>query len=597
MTTNPYASKSLLEKVYSKVVGRRVEITAIISALAAGRNVLLEGPPGTSKSTILKTIAENCGVAFYMVEGSSDLTPQKLVGVFNPAKVIADGFKPEYFEPGPLVKAMTEGGILYIEEFNRMSEEAANTLIRAAEDREIAVPRLGVIRAKPSFRIICAMNPYDDVGTRKVSRALLDRFVRVKMDYQSREEEIEIVKLRTGSKNKPLVELAVDIARESRRHRAVKMGSSVRGAIDMVLIAENLEKIKGELSVDDLLLAAKMAFTTKIWLRDTSKTLDEVVEEIFWKVLGAKKQFSFPLSKAGEKDVEENEKTHSVDVSDLEKLANTAQVAPRRAALILSSEKKLLENLRFLGLRGLDTLAKTYFFLPYDSREIARKIGTYLIVCFAEQLTLGKKGLIRTNRWSAFSDLDVESTVEKILEKPGVDYDTFVFFSKKRHRRAYALIIDRSFSMSGLRLFLAALVAASLVYAEREVDDFSVLAFNTKVNLLKNFDEKVPAETLVDSILSLTACGYTDIHKALTEAYTLLTARGYEPKAILITDAEWTAGDNPLKAAKLYKTLHVVAVPSKWIGFGEALARLGGGKFVLIRSINEIADKLSSLLD
>lgn len=596
MDVNPYANRSLLEKVCSKIVGRRTEVVAIISALAAGRNVLLEGPPGTSKSTILKAIAENSGVSFYIVEGSSDLTPQKLVGVFNPARVMTDGFKPEYFEPGPLVKAMIEGGILYIEEFNRMSEDAANTLIRAAEDHEIAVPRLGIIKAKPSFRIICAMNPYDDVGTRKVSRALLDRFIRIKMDYQSREEEIEIVKVRTGSRNLLLIELAVDIARESRRHRAVKMGSSVRGAIDMVLIAENIEKIKGKLSIDDLLLAAKMAFTTKIWLKDTSRTPDEVIEEIFWKVLGTKKTLPFPLSKTSEKSNKE-EKKHQVDISDLEKIADTAQVAPRRTALILSSDKKLIEDLELLGLRGLDTLAKVYFFLPYDTREIARKIGTYLIVRFAEQYTSGRRGFTKTSSWSDFSDLDVESTIEKILEKPGVDYDTFVFFSKKRRRRAYALIIDRSFSMSGLRLFLAALIAASLVYAEREVDDFSVLAFNTKVDLLKNFDEKVPAETLVDSILSLTACGYTDIHKVLTEAYTLLTARGYEPKAILITDAEWTAGDNPLKAAKLYKTLHVVAVPSKWIGFGEALARLGGGKFVLIRSIDEIAGKLSSILD
>ncbi|RLE81433.1 MAG: hypothetical protein DRJ52_04210 [Thermoprotei archaeon] len=595
MNTNPYTSKSLLKKVCSKVVGRKTEITAIISALAAGRNVLLEGPPGTSKSTILKTIAENCGIAFYIVEGSSDLTPQKLVGVFNPAKVMAEGFKPEYFEPGPLLKAMKEGGILYIEEFNRMSEEAANTLIRAAEDREIAVPRLGVIRAKPSFRIICAMNPYDDVGTRRVSRALLDRFVRIKMDYQSREEEIKIVKLRTGSRNLPLIELAVDIARESRRHPAVKMGSSVRGAIDMVLLAENIENIKGELSVDDLLLAAKMAFTTKIWLRDTSRTPDEVVEEIFWKVVGSRKQSIVPLSRVSEGS-SGKEKKHSVDVGDLERLSDMAQVAPRRTALILSSDEKLLENMESLGLRGLDTLAKVYFFLSYDSREIARKIGTYLVIRFAEQCTLGMRGFTRTSSWSDFSDLDVESTVEKILEKPGVDYDTFVFYSKKRRGKAYALIIDRSFSMSGLRLFLAALIAASLVYAEREVDDFSVLAFNTKIDLLKNFDEKLLAETLIDSILSLTACGYTDIHKALTEAYNLLNSRGYEPKAILVTDAEWTAGENPLKAAKLYKTLHVVAVPSKWIGFGEALARLGGGKFVLIRSVDEIADKLSLLL-
>jgi MoxR-like ATPase len=194
--------------------------------------------------------------------GAPTSRPRSWSAPFNPAKVVAEGFKPEFFEPGPLVQAMQSGGLLYIEEFNRMPEEAMNALIRAAEDREIAVPRLGVIRARESFRIVCAMNPYDDVGTSRVSRALLDRFVMLRVDYQSREEEIEIVLHRTGSRTRFLVELAVDAARATRRHHAVRMGASVRGAIDMVLIAEQLAGGKPP-TFDDLKLAAVMALSRR----------------------------------------------------------------------------------------------------------------------------------------------------------------------------------------------------------------------------------------------------------------------------------------------------------------------------------------------
>lgn len=587
---NPYADPKLLERVLRRLVGREREARAVIAALAAGRNVLLQGPPGTSKSTLLHAIAEEAGVPFFLVEGSADLTPQKLVGTFNPARVLAEGFKPEFFEPGPLVQAMVSGGLLYIEEFNRMPEEAMNTLIRAAEDREIAVPRLGEVRAKESFRIICAMNPYDDVGTARVSRALLDRFVMLRMDYQSREEEVEIVLRRTGSRRRWLVELAVDAARATRRHPAVRMGASVRGAIDMVLIAEHLAGSRPP-ALEDLRLAAVMALSPKIWLRDTSRKPEDVVEEVLRELL-AKEAHRW----AGEEEGRGAQGSSGEGGDDpVRELVELSEVAPRRAALAVASNPSLLEGLAGAGLRGLDALARVYGYLPSWARERARTYARELVVELARGYA-GKRRLARSSKPEDAVDVDVEGAVERSLEAGRRKPAEPAFFSARRRGRAYALVIDRSSSMAGFKLVLGSLVGAMLAYAGREVDDYCVLAFNTEVDVIKKLGERRDAEEVVDAILSLRAEGYTDIHKALLAARSELLSAGYEPRAVLVTDAEWTAGENPLLAAPLFTELNVVCVPTKWLGFAKAIAEAGHGSLVFARSLEEAFEKLRSLL-
>ena len=120
----------------------------MLAAVSAGRDVLLEGPPGTSKSTILRGITAAWGVPFVLVEGNADLTPAKLVGHHNPARVLKEDYSEANFVPGPLIQAMEAGGFLYIEELNRAPEDTLNTLLAAMAERQVALPRVGVIWAR-----------------------------------------------------------------------------------------------------------------------------------------------------------------------------------------------------------------------------------------------------------------------------------------------------------------------------------------------------------------------------------------------------------------------------------------------------------------
>src|SRR4051812_39349932 len=234
---------SLLARVDERIVGLRREAEILAAALATGIHVVLEGPPGTGKSTLLRAVADAAGLGVEFVEGNAELTPARLVGHFDPALVLEVGYKPEIFVDGALVTALREGRLLYIEELNRVPEETLNVLVGALAEGEIHVPRLGRVLASPGFRLIAAMNPFDAVGTARVSQAIADRMCRIAIGYQDAEGEREIVRRAHPS---VLDETAVSLTRLPREHPQVRMGSSVRGAIDLVRLGSGLAALRGE---------------------------------------------------------------------------------------------------------------------------------------------------------------------------------------------------------------------------------------------------------------------------------------------------------------------------------------------------------------
>ncbi|MHA2503648.1 MAG: AAA family ATPase [Candidatus Kariarchaeaceae archaeon] len=270
----------------ASLVGRQKELEVLIAVLLSGEHILLEGPPGTSKSTLLRYVTEKLHLPLFQIEGSADLTPAKLIGVFDPKLVLEDGFKAEYFQPGPLFSAMTEGGVFYIDELNRAAPDATNALIRSIEEGELVIPRYGKIVAKPSFRVVAAMNPFDDTGVTRISRALFDRLCRIKMDYQSLEEEFSIVRHNIPEgRPETLIEIGTKIARATRFDDRLRQGSSVRGAIDFANICPNLALIRSGYSPRTILDAALAAFSGKIWLENPGLKEEEIILELVETVL------------------------------------------------------------------------------------------------------------------------------------------------------------------------------------------------------------------------------------------------------------------------------------------------------------------------
>jgi magnesium chelatase subunit D len=610
-------------------------------ALAAGRHVVIEGPPGTGKSTLLREVARDAGKDVVFVEGNAELTPARLVGQYDPAQVLADGYVPASFTDGPLLRAMRAGALLYLEEFNRIPEETLNVLITVLAEGEIAVPRLGMVAADPGFRLIAAMNPFDAIGTARVSQAIADRICRVVLGYQDAAAERQITAAVTGE-NGPVVEFSVALTRATRDHRDVRMGASVRGAIDLVLLLTGLARLRGERgpvrgTARD---AAYAALSGRIRIADgCDRSPESVLDELIGQTWPAgpaepaRPEVAEPASGAREPGTRDGHDRpgkadglppswaagrppRSASRSSLRRAR--AQAGSRRTLgrVELAARHDSFESISpEAGRLDHDSLARLLaaepdaaaalladLVLATDQRlsAAARKLAARVFVRLGAAGPGRPRGARRLRPGTGGEgDLDLDLTIDRLSGAwPPADAE-LVTRSWHAHDLSLCLLIDTSGSMSGLAVAIAAVAAAGVVLAADRRLDPAVIAFGADITVLQARGCRRVPEDLVGDLAALRGHGMTDLARGLRAAgRELAGSAAGERVTILLSDCLRTAGDDPASALAGTGRLHVVCpLPTpESERAAAALARLGGGISQPVRRLAEVAPALTRAL-
>jgi len=284
---SPKASPKLKAPIAPFLVGRDDEMRKIAACLTSNRSVLLEGPVGVGKTHLAIAATTLLARPVYRIDGDSRYTEQKLTGWFDPPTVMKRGFVKEAFTDGPLVEAMRNGGVLFINELNRLPEGVQNVLLPALDEKKISLPRLGQVIAKPEFMVIATQNPKEFVATSHLSEAILDRFELITIDYQSETEELSIVgksleKSEIESGAELIAKAAVRLARSTRNHPKIRRGASIRAALAVAELTAVF--LRGGTDFQKAFLdAAIMALPTRIEIERegaSDQTLQQEMESL-----------------------------------------------------------------------------------------------------------------------------------------------------------------------------------------------------------------------------------------------------------------------------------------------------------------------------
>jgi len=148
------------------VLGQGVVLREALLALLARGHVLLEGPPGTAKTLLVRALNEALGLSFRRIQFTPDLMPSDITGIS-----MLTGQGSFTFRPGPLF-----ADLVLADEINRAPAKTQAALLEAMQEWSVTVD--GERHAlTPSFTVFATQNPIEFEGTYPLPEAELDRFM------------------------------------------------------------------------------------------------------------------------------------------------------------------------------------------------------------------------------------------------------------------------------------------------------------------------------------------------------------------------------------------------------------------------------------
>ena len=189
-------------------------------AYDAGLFVLIIGPKGTGKTTLVRDFAKNKSMSLESINFSLRTRESHLVGT----KTLTNGSVG--FDEGILIKSMREGNILYLDEINSAEPDVLLRLDEALDDRRQIVLKESsgeTINAKKGWFVVATINPLTHSGTKELPPQLLSRFpVRIRLEYPPEDVELQIIKKYVSGNHDSEIQQGIKLANTLRQAASVE---------------------------------------------------------------------------------------------------------------------------------------------------------------------------------------------------------------------------------------------------------------------------------------------------------------------------------------------------------------------------------------